>query len=319
MIKIKQLLHNTKHIPLPLVPCMLGACTLAGIYNSLGFYFIRHITILVAIVVVLSYLAKILIHPTIIKEEYKNPVLCSLYPGICMVTMVIGSYISEYFWQFGRTIWFIAICFHLIHIVVFTFLHFIKSRDINTFLPTWFVTYNGIMVSSVVGANMQASKFLTFVVYYGIAIYFLILPIMIWRLIKFEIKDTMQHGTAILLGPCSLCIVSYINIINNPNKILVWILYICVILSLLYILIKLPKFFSYAFTPAFAGLTFPMAIGTVATQKMIGYLNSVNDENIANILKQLEGVQIYLTTAIIAFVLFNFIRFLRLQFINKHS
>lgn len=170
-----------------------------------------------------------------------------------MVSMVIGSYIYEYFTVFAKAIWIIAI---IIHIIVFTYLHLIKSRDINTFLPTWFVTYNGIMVSSVVGANMNANKFLTFIVYYGILICFLILPFMIWRLRKFEIKDTMQHGTAILLGPCSLCVVSYINIIQNPNFILVWILYICVLLSLLYILLKLPKFFSYAFTPAFAGLTF---------------------------------------------------------------
>ena len=231
-----------------------------------------------------------------------------------MVSMVIGSYIYEYFTVFAKAIWIIAIIIHIIHIIVFTYLHLIKSRDINTFLPTWFVTYNGIMVSSVVGANMNANKFLTFIVYYGILIYFLILPFMIWRFRKFEIKDTMQHGTAILLSPCSLCVVSYINIIQNPNFILVWILYICVLLSLLYILLKLPKFFSYAFTPAFAGLTFPMAIGTVATQKMIFYLNNTGYESISKILKQLEGIQIYITTAIIGFVLFNFIKLLRANF-----
>ncbi len=57
-----------------------------------------------------------------------------------------------------------------------------------------------------------------------------------------------------------------------------------------------------------------MAIGTVATQKMIFYLNNTGYENIANIFKQLEGIQIYITTAIIGFVLFNFIRFLRVNF-----
>ena len=286
---------------------MLGACTLSNIYNGLGFSFIRHLTTFFAILVVLSYIIKIIVHPSVIKEEYKNPVTCSLYPGICMVSMVIGAYFYDYFNTFGRIIWVIAIIFHTIHSFIFTYLHFIKSRDINTFLPTWFVTYNGIMVSSVVGANMNANKFLIFIVYYGIFIYFLILPFMLWRLVKFEIKDTMQHGTAILLGPCSLCIVSYINIIKSPNTVLVWVLYICV-------LIMLPKFFSYAFTPAFAGLTFPMAIGTVATQKMIFYLNNTGYENIANIFKQLEGIQIYITTAIIGFVLFNFIRFLRVNF-----
>ncbi len=314
MIKIKHIFDKTKHIPLPLVPCMLGACTLSNIYSGLGFTFIRHLTIFFSILIVLLYLIKIIAHPSIIKEEYKNPVTSSLYPGICMVCMVIGSYFYDYFNTFGKIIWIIAIVFHIIHIGVFTYLHFIKSRDINTFLPTWFVTYNGIMVSSVVGANMNSDKFLTFIVYYGTITYFLILPFMLWRLVKFEIKDTMQHGTAILLGPCSLCVVSYINIIKNPNIILVWILYICVLLSLLYVLIMLPKFFSYVFTPAFAGLTFPMAIGTVATQKMIFYLDNIGYEKISSIFKQLEGVQIYITTAIIAFVLFNFIKLLRPHF-----
>lgn len=293
---------------------MLGAFTLSNVYNGLGFSFIRHITVFFSILVVLIYLLKIIRHPSVVREEYQNPVLSSLSPGICMVSMAIGSYIFEYNQTIGKTIWTIAIVLHIIHIICFTYLHFIKSRDINTFLPTWFVTYNGLMVCSVVGANMGADKFLTIVVYYGICIYFIILPFMIWRLIKFEIKDTMQHGTAILLGPCSLCIVSYINIIKNPNTILIWILYICVLASLAYILIRLPKFFSYAFTPAFAGLTFPMAIGTVATQKMSGYLNSIGSVTMANIFKQLEGVQIYITTAIIGFVLFNFVRYLMPHF-----
>lgn len=311
---MKHILKKTKHIPLPVVPCMLGACTLSNIYNGLGFPLIRHMTVFVATIVVISYLVKIFMHPSIIKQEYNTPVTSSLYPGICMVTMFIGSYLYAYFPTLGKTIWTIAIVFHVIHIFLFTYLHLIKSRDVNTFLPTWFVTYNGIMVSSVVGASMNAQGFLTFIVYYGIIIYFILLPIMIWRLLRFEIKDTMQHGTAILLGPCSLCIVSYINIIPNPNAVLVWILYICVLLSLLYILVKLPKFFSYAFTPAFAGLTFPMAIGTVATQKMIVFLNETGSETLAKVFKQLEGIQIYLTTAIISFVLFNFIRLLRMHF-----
>ncbi len=311
---MKQILNRLKHMPLPIVPCMLGACTLSNIYNGLGFSFIRHLTVFFASIVVIFYLIKIIKHPIVAKQEYNTPVTSSLYPGICMVTMFIGSYLYSYLPSVGKAIWAIAIAVHAIHIFIFTYLHFIKSRDVNTFLPTWFVTYNGIMVSSVVGASMNAKGFLTFIVYYGIIIYFILLPIMIWRLIRFEIKDTMQHGTAILLGPCSLCIVSYINIIDNPNTILVWILYICVLLSLLYILVKLPKFFSYAFTPAFAGLTFPMAIGTVATQKMIGFLNDTGSIQIASILKQLEGIQIYLTTAIIAFVLFNFVRLLRMHF-----
>ncbi len=291
---------------------MLGACTLSNVYNSLGFSFVRHITMFFGLIVVILYIFKIMLHKDIAKQEYNSPLTSSLYPAMCMITMVLGAYYYEYF-AFGKIIWLIAFILHIIHIIFFTYLHFIKSRDIKTFLPTWFVTYNGIMVSSVVGANMNFDKFLAFIVYYGIIIYFIILPFMIIRLKKVEIKDNMQHSTAILLGPCSLCVVSYINIIKDINLILLIILYICVILSLIYIIIKLPRFFSYKFAPTFASLTFPMAIGIVATQKMELVSENFNYKYLAYLLNQLEGIQIYLTTAIIAFVLFNFIKMIKLE------
>ena len=60
------------------------------------------------------------------------------------------------------------------------------------------------------------------------------------------------------------------------------------------------------FTPAFAGLTFPMAIGVVASGKMSGYLLNNGVIGFGNFVKQVQGMQIYFTTAIIGMVLFNF-------------
>ncbi len=134
LIKIRTIFHRTKHIPISIVSCMLGACTLSNIYSALGFTLIRHLTVFLCICVVVSYITKILMHQSVIKEEYKNPVTASLYPGICMATMATGAYFYEYFNVFGKAIWTIAIIFHITHIFIFTYLHFIKSRDINTFL-----------------------------------------------------------------------------------------------------------------------------------------------------------------------------------------
>ena len=150
----------------------------------------------------------------------------------------------------------------------FTFKNVIKERNINTFVPSWFVTYNGIMVSCVVGAGYGYNDILKFIVYYGILIYIIIIPIMIYRLLTVEVKDQVYHTMAVVLAPCSLCVVSYINVIAEPNRILLYFLYLCVLASLAFIIVKLPKFFRYSFTPGFAGFTFPMAIGVVATGKM---------------------------------------------------
>ena len=245
--------------------------------------------------------------PKTCKKEYETVVPCSLYAGFTMVLMILGSYYFDYVPGFGKAIWLAALAVHAVHILIFTYRNMIKKRDINTFVPSWFVTYNGIMVSCVVGGAMEMSGVLTWVVYYGIGIYFALIPVMIWRLITVEVKPLVYHTMAVVLAPCSLCVVSYLNVIKNPSPALLYILYACVLVSLAFIIIKLPKFFAFPFAPGFAGMTFPMAIGIVATNKMTGYFNGTGQEGLAALTGQLSGIQIYLTSMIIGFVLLNFL------------
>lgn len=224
-----------------------------------------------------------------------------------MVCMILGSYYFDYSPVFGKALWAAALAIHAVHILVFTYRNVIQKRDINTFVPSWFVTYNGIMVSCVVGGAMNAAGILKYVVYYGIAIYLILIPIMIWRLLTVEVKPAVYHTMAVVLAPCSLCVVSYLNVIPDPNPMLLKFLYLCVLASFAFIVIKLPKFFAYPFAPGFAGMTFPMAIGIVASTKMAGYLIGAGEEALAGVVKQISGFQVYLTTMIIGFVLLNFL------------
>ena len=156
----------------------------------------------------------------------------------------------------------------------------------------------------------MASDFITpvlnVVLVYGICVYFVIIPFMLYRLITVEVKAPVYHTMAVLLAPCSLCVVSYLNLVQEPNRILLYILYLCVLASLAFILIKLPKFFAFPFSPGFAGLTFPMCIGIVATNKMSAYFAGGN-ETLSVALAQLGGIQTYITTMIVGYVLLNFL------------
>ena len=49
-----------------------------------------------------------------------------------------------------------------------------------------------------------------------------------------------------------------------------------------------------------------MKIGIVASTKMAGYLNNVGNTAFANVVTQISGIQIFLTTMIIGYVLLNF-------------
>lgn len=298
-------MSRLERMPVPVLPTFVGALTLSNVYSGMGYPWVRHLTMWAATIVFILYIIKIIKFPGTCKKEYETVVPCSLYAGFTMVLMILGSYYFDYVPALGKGMWTVGLCVHAVHILVFTYRNVIKKRDINTFVPSWFVTYNGIMVSCVVGGAMNAADILKYVVYYGILIYVIIIPIMIWRLITVEVKPPVYHTMAVVLAPCSLCVVSYLNVIFEPNQMLLYFLYGCVLVSLIFVIIKLPKFFAFPFAPGFAGMTFPMAIGIVASTKMAAYLTGIGNEGLAGIVTQISGIQVYLTSMIIGFVLLN--------------
>lgn len=300
-----------KKMPVPLLPTMVGACTLSNVYLAQGFPLVRHITMISALAIWLIYLIRFFIIFETCKTEYKTTVPSSLYAGFTMLMMTLGSYIFDFNPVIGKIFWSLGLGLHALHIFIFTYRNIITNFNIDTFVPSYFVTYNGIMVSVVVGGVMKEPTIGKLVTYYGIGIFTLIIPFMIHRLIKHELKDIFYHTQAIVLAPSSLCTVSYLNSVKDPNIYLLGYLYICVLLALVFIIYKLPKFFSFGFSPAFASLTFPMAIGIVATTKMSGYLKTIGYSDLAMFLTQLSGIQLYLTSGIIFYVLLNILIWIR--------
>ena len=309
------LIKKIQNMPVPILPTMVGAATLSNVYSNMGYSWIRHLTMWTTTLILIAYIIKVAMYPKTCLKEYSNTVPASLYAGFTMITMILGSYLYDYNNVLGKTLWFIGLIIHAIHIIIFTYRNVVKGVNMDTFLPSWFVTYNGIMVSTVVGGVMNEPTICKIVVYYGIGVFTLIVPFMIYRLIKHPIKDAVFHTQAILLAPSSLCLVSYLNFFKEPNAILVYVLYAIILATLIFILIKLPKFFSFAFTPGYAGLTFPMAIGIVASTKMAAFLSGQGNEVLGNIVKQISGIQIYITTGIISFVLFKFL----MMFVNSYK
>lgn len=306
-----------KDIPVAILPTMVGAATLSNVYQSHGYEWIRHITMIIATIVLIAYIIKIATNFDTFKNEYSNTIPASLYAGFTMILMILGSYVFTYNQVIGKAMWFTGLIIHAIHILIFTYRNVIKGVKIETFVPSWFVTYNGIMVSTVVGGVMNEPLIGKIVVYYGITVLVLIMPFMIYRLATKQLADPAYHTQAILLAPSSLCLVSYLNFIPNPNKYIVYALYVLIICTLAFIIYKIPGFFSFKFHPGYAGLTFPMAIGIVASVKMSGFLAKQGYEGLSVAVKEISGIQIYLTTIIIGFVVYNLFKVIKASFKTK--
>jgi exfoliative toxin A/B len=304
------MLQRIKNMPVAVLPTFVGTLTLGNVYGGLGFPWVRYLAMAAATVVVIFYIIKFIMYPGVCRNEYSQTVPASLYAGFTMCLMILGSFYYEKGLGFGKIIWLIAVIIHMIHIAVFTMNNVFLKRDANTTVPSWFVTYNGLLVSAVTGGAMNMKPMLRAITIYGIIIYLILIPVMIVRLIRVPVKPAVYHTMPVVLAPCSLCVVGVLNTFDAPNPALVNFLYFCVLASLLFIIVKLPDFFSFAFTPGFAGLTFPMAIGTVASTKMAGFLNGQGKEAAAFAVTQLSGLQIFLTSMLVGYVLLNFTRML---------
>ncbi len=302
---MSNIMSKIERMPIPVVATAVGACTLSNVYSGLGFPLVRHITMILSTFVLIAYIYKFIKYPEAIKKDYSNTIFASLYGVISMLIMLLSSYYMTWVPVFKYVLVF-AIFLHAGQIIVFLYLNLGKNFNKTTFMPSWFVTLNGIMVSTVVGAAVVPVPIAKAVLYWGIFAYTFTIPFMVVRLRKHEILPASYHTQAILIAPASLIVASYINLVPNPSIGFISIYYIALLLSLIFVIIKLPKFFSVPFAPGFAGLTFPMAIGVVASQKMVGLLNAQGYEQLGNILNQVVGIQIYITTAILAFVIFNF-------------
>ncbi|MFV0440552.1 MAG: TDT family transporter [Lachnospirales bacterium] len=306
----KSIFQRTENLPIPVVATALSVCTLGNVYGGLGFPFLKMLAMVFGVVILFFYLVKIAMYFGKCKTEYTtNTVFASLYGAITMVIMITSSYFMTWIPALKYVI-IAAVVVHACHILVFLYLNLIKNFQLKFFVPSWFVTLNGIMVSTVVAMPVLPEAMAKAVLYWGIAAYTIAIPFMIYRLAKVEMPRPAYHTQAILLAPCSLIVASYINATGlgyvSGHMGFVSVYYTCVVLSFLFILVKIPKFFSFPFAPGFAGLTFPMAIGVVASSKMSGYLSGAGYEQMGHYIKQLEGVQIVITTIIIGFVVYNF-------------
>lgn len=94
-----------------------------------------------------------------VNNEYKNTIPASLYAGITMVTMILTSYYRDWIPGPMRILLIAAVCVHAVHILVFLWRNVFHGVNLDTFVPSWFVTFNGIMVSTVAGGGGAASHY----------------------------------------------------------------------------------------------------------------------------------------------------------------
>lgn len=310
--------HKLKTIdqfPVGAIASTLGLCTLANVYNIGGFSFLRLVVMLFGSIVWGIAVLKLIFHFETFSNEYRLVVPASLYATFPMLTAVLSSFYYNFFPVLGSVLWYGAVVLHCGHIGIFTYRNVIKTFDRKTFLPTWFVTYVGILVPVVVGSDIGHPWLVQGLVFYGFTATIILVPF----LLMIKIPDKMAITKTIFLAPLSLCLVSYLNVVTEPFFLLVTLWYSFILLALILVFRRLLDFLKRPFNATFASLTFPLAIVTLATYRVGQYFVTVDRLQAAAAVTQLFGVLLFLVTGILLFVSYQFARQFILSLAKDHA
>jgi len=310
----KNLIKKAKNLPVPVIAAFVGLVTVANAWNMMfGMAWLRHISFWVSMGVWLAAFTHIVFHFKKFKENYfGNVIFRALYAAFTMLTFAIAAYLLPYtsgvMRDVLRYIWLIALITQMLHNIWFIIDNVFRKPCWDTTVPAWFVSFNGILVSVVVGGQMGFPRVQEFMAYYGIAIYLITIPFMIYRINTKPYKEAMLHTKCVVIAPVALTTIAILNAVPNPPAWLVFPFWFGVLISVSYFIYLSPKYFAKPFVPGWAGLTFPNAAGVVASFRFSQWTYANGFEAWSGPARQIAGIQLWFTTTVCVLVAFKFLQ-----------
>ncbi len=257
-------------VPTPLSGLALGIGSLGlGLEKALPLHTLgQSIGAAAAFGLLLCIALKFILHPHLLQQDLRHPVVGSILPTFAMGLMLISKALGVWWPLAGEFLWLFAIGLHLVLMVCFIFYR-LKLRDFRQMVPSWFVPFVGIILAAVTIPNEQ-HHFLAYVVLTaGMINYGVMLPVMCYRLLfSSELADAAKPTIAIMAAPASLSLAGYLTLESDPSLLLCSLLLGIAVLMTAVIYMAFFRLLRLPFSPAFAAYTFPLAVGATALYKV---------------------------------------------------
>lgn len=267
---------HSAFIPTPLAGLALGIASLGlGLENALPLHSVgQGMGAIVASCLLLCLACKFILHPHIIWQELRHPVLGSILPTFSMGLMLVSKALSMLHGGAGQTLWLLAVTLHILLMLVFGW-HRLRNLDLQQMVPSWFVPFVGIILAAVTFPAPHYASLAKALLYFGMLAYAVLLPVMVYRLMfMHEVADAAKPTLAIMAAPASLSLVGYLMVEPEPSLLLCAVLLGLALLMTCAIYLAFFKLLRLPFTPGFAAFTFPMAVGATALYKVALHLEA---------------------------------------------
>lgn len=261
-----------KKIPLPMTGLMLALAAAGNLVQSYGEIY-RSILGAIATILFVLLVGKILIHPGLVKEELKNPVVASVFPTLTMGMMLLATYLKTFSSSLAFIMWLVSVGGHICMIFWFS-IKYLLNFDMKKVFPSWFIVYVGIVVGSVTGPAFAMESIGKILFWIGLISYFLLLPVIIKRVRMGTIPEAARPTLIIFAAPVALSLAGYISSFASKNMLMVWGLLVLSQVSYVFVLVQLPKLINTKFYPSFSGFTFPLVISAISIKLTNGFLTN---------------------------------------------
>ncbi len=296
-----------KKIPLPISGVILGFAALGNLLQSYSEP-IRLICGLIAFILSLLLICKIIMYPSMIKEDMKNPIMAGVSATFPMALMLLSTYVKPFIGQGAIYIWYLGILIHLALIIYFT-INFILKFNIKKVFTTYFIVYVGIAVSSVSAPAFEKTNIGTLAFWFAFISCLLLLIVVTYRYIKYkDIPNPAKPLFCIYAAPVSLCLAGYMQSIQTKSLPMIIFLGTLSLIIYLIVLFKLPKLLKLPFFPSYSAFTFPFVISGIAMKMTMGYLTKIGYN--VEFLKYIVLLQTIIATLLVLYTLYRYIVFL---------
>lgn len=296
-----------KKIPLPISGVMLGFAALGNLLQSYS-ESIRLVCGVISLILGLLLICKIVIYPSIIKEDMKSPIIAGVSATFPMAIMLLATYIKPFIGQEAIYIWYLGILLHVALILYFSF-KFIINFNIKKVFTTYFIVYVGLAVSSVSAPVFEKTNIGTLAFWFAFILCMMLLVIVTYRYIKYkEIPDPAKPLFCIYAAPVSLCLAGYIQSVQTKSLLMIGFLAILSLTIYIIVLFKLLNYLKMSFYPSYSAFTFPFVISGIGMKMTMVCLTNMG-YNMA-FLKYIVLLQTIIATVLVIYTLYRYILFL---------
>ncbi len=200
--------------------------------------------------------------------DIQHPLTGSLMAPMTMALLVLCDYLAMISPFIAYPLWFGALLLHIVMMVMF-FFYQLANFKMSNILPSWFLYPVGLISSSLAGSQFGHTVFSATLVKICVAIYFFMLPVVLYRLV-FEgmVPKRARPTLAIMAAPINLTLSAYLVNYKQPDPILTGALAGIAITMTLLVYLCYFRLLRLKFQPSVAAVTFPSVISALAMHRL---------------------------------------------------